>query len=120
MQITNYPLAPLTIITNHAPPISSPYWSLTFHANVGSQPYTFPNLLDNALVGPFPPSTFLAPTIAHDQTPQPTPISPTHLQLPPKSFCPTYGRQFTIRRFTYVPTIHPIHLIQTHVTIPLA
>jgi len=101
MQITNYPPAPRTIITNHAPPTSSSYWSLTFHVNVGSQPYTFPNPLHNALVGPFPPSTFLAFTIANDQTPQPTPISPTHPQFSPKSFCPTYGRQFTIQRLAY-------------------
>jgi hypothetical protein len=97
MQITNYPLTPLTIITNHGPPTSSSYWSLTFHANVGSQPYTFPNPLDNAFVGPFPPSTFLAPTIAHDQTPQPTPF-PRHthnFHLNP--FAPPMGINLTFK-----------------------
>jgi hypothetical protein len=66
MQTTNHSLAPFIILTNHAPPISSPNQPLAFHANVGSQLYTFPNPLDNAHVKLFLYSILLAPTITYD------------------------------------------------------
>jgi len=66
MQTTNHSLVPSTILTNHAPPISSPYQPLAFHANVGSQLYIFPNPFDNAHVESFPYFILFALTIAHD------------------------------------------------------
>jgi hypothetical protein len=53
--------------------------------------------LNNAHLGPFPLFTLSAPTIIHDQTPQPTPISLTCLQPPPRQSCPTCGYQFTFQ-----------------------
>jgi hypothetical protein len=88
MQITNYPLAPLTIITNHASPTSSPYWSLTFHANVGSQPYTFPNPFDNALVGPFSPFHLFSPYNCPWSNPPTYPHFPDTLATSTKIFLP--------------------------------
>jgi hypothetical protein len=89
MQIMHLPLVPPCILTNHTPPTNSPYRPLAFRMNARPQPYTFPNPLDHAHVGPFPPSTLPTPPITHDQTPQPTLISSTCLQLPLKFFCPT-------------------------------
>jgi hypothetical protein len=79
MQTTHFPVVPLPILTNHTPPISSPYRPLAFCVNVKPQPYIFPNPFDHAHLGPFPPSTLPTPLIAHDQTPQHTFISSTHL-----------------------------------------
>jgi hypothetical protein len=61
------PLVPPPILTNQTPPVSSFYQPLTLCVNVRPQPYTFPNPLNYAHVGPFPPSTL--PIVAHDQTP---------------------------------------------------
>jgi hypothetical protein len=66
MQTMHFPLVPFPILTNHTTPISSPYWPLALHVNVGPRPYTFPNPLDHAHVGPFPISILPAPPIAHD------------------------------------------------------
>jgi hypothetical protein len=81
--------------------------------NVKPQSNIFLIPLNNAHVGPFPPSILLAPIVAHDQTPQPTPILPTRLQPPPKTFYPTYGCQFSLRGLTshQHPNMHLIHLI---------
>jgi len=98
MQTTHHPLIPLPIQTNHTPFISFFYRPLILCGNVGPQPYILKNPFDHAHVGPFPPSTILAPLVAHDQTSQPTPISSTYSQPPPKIFYPTYGRQCTSRR----------------------
>ncbi len=65
--------------------------------NVETQPNIFLVFLNNTHVGPSPLSTLLAFIVAHDQTPQPTSILPTHLQLAPKTSYPTRGRQFTLR-----------------------
>jgi hypothetical protein len=48
MQTIIHPLVTPLILTNHTPPISSPYQPLTLCVNVGSQPYTFPNPLNHA------------------------------------------------------------------------
>ncbi len=53
--------------------------------NVKFQFDPLPTLFDNAHARPFLPYTLSTPTIAHDQTPQPTPISPTHSQPSPKA-----------------------------------
>jgi hypothetical protein len=68
MQTTNHPLVTLLILTNHTPPIHSPYQPPTLHVNVGSQPYIFPNPLNHAQLGHFPPPTLLIPTIGYDHT----------------------------------------------------
>jgi hypothetical protein len=74
MQTTHHPLTPHTILTNHAPPTSSPYQTLALRVNVEPQPNIFPIPLNNACVRPFPSSILSTPIIAHDQNPQPTPI----------------------------------------------
>jgi hypothetical protein len=79
MQIMHLPLVPPCILTNHTPPINSPYQPLTFRMNATPQPYTFPNPLNHAHVGPFPLSTLPTPQVRHDQTPQHTLISSTRL-----------------------------------------
>jgi hypothetical protein len=48
MQTINHPLVTPPILTNHTPPISSPYQPPTLCVNVGSQPYTFPNPFNHA------------------------------------------------------------------------
>jgi hypothetical protein len=65
--------------------------------NVGSQPYIFTNPLDHAHLRHFSPPILLVPIVGHDHTPQPTLISLTRPQPPPKIMCSTYGRQFTCR-----------------------
>jgi hypothetical protein len=94
-QAINHPLVTLSILINHTPPTNSPYQAPTLHVNVGSQPYTFPNPFDHTQLGHFPLPTLLVPIVGHDHTPQPTPISSTHPQLPPKVLCPIYELQFT-------------------------
>jgi len=94
MQTMHFPLIPPPILTNHTPPISSLYQPPTLCVNVKPQPYTFPNPLDHAHVRPFPLSTLLAPLYTWSD-PQPTLISSTCLQLPPKVFCFTCWCQFT-------------------------
>jgi hypothetical protein len=89
MPTTHLPLVIPPVLTNHTPPTSSPYWPPTLCVNVKPQTYTFANLLDHAHVRPFPPSILLTPLVAHDQTPQPTFIFSTCLQLPPKDSYPT-------------------------------
>ncbi len=69
-----------------------PLLALSFCVNVMPQPYIFPNPLDHAHVGPFSPFHSTTPLVVHDQTPKPTFISSTCLQLPPKVSCPTYWR----------------------------
>jgi hypothetical protein len=101
MQTTNHPLVTPLILTNHTPPTSPPYQPPTLHVNEGSQPYTFPNFLDHAQLKHFPLPTLLVLTTGLDHTPQPTPISSTRPQPPPKVSCPTYGHQFTSRGLTY-------------------
>jgi hypothetical protein len=96
LQTTHHPLTPHTILIDHAPPTSSPYQPPTLCVNVKPQPNTFSIPLNNAQVRPFPPSILLAPIVAHDQTPQSTPIFPTHLQPPLRASCPTCGCQFTL------------------------
>jgi hypothetical protein len=54
MQTTNHTLVPLPVITNHTPPINSPYQPQAFCVNVGPQLHAFPNPLNHAQVGPFP------------------------------------------------------------------
>ncbi len=90
-QTINNPLITFPILTNHTPPTNSFYEPPGLHVNVGSQFYIFPNPLEHAQLGHFSPPILLVPTIGHDHTPQPTLISSTHLQLPPKVLCPTYG-----------------------------
>jgi hypothetical protein len=68
-QITNQLLVIPPILTNHTPPISSPYWPPTLCMNVGPQLYTLPNPINHAQLGPFSPPTLLVPTIGHDHTP---------------------------------------------------
>jgi hypothetical protein len=91
MQTTNHPLVAPLILANHTPPTSAPYQPPTLHMNEGSQPYTFPNPLDHAQLGHFPPPILLVPTIDHDHNPQPTFIFSMHPQLPPQILCPTCG-----------------------------
>jgi hypothetical protein len=91
MQTINHPLVTPLNLTNHTPPTSSPYQPLIFHVNVGSQPYIFPNPFNHAQLRHFSLPTLFVPTIGHDHTPQPTPISSTRVQPPPKVLCPTYG-----------------------------
>jgi hypothetical protein len=93
---TNHKLITLPILTNHTTPISSPYHPLAFCGNVGS--HIFPNSLNHAQVGHFSLRILLVLTVGHDHTPQPTPISLTHLQPPPKVLCPNYGHQFTSQK----------------------
>jgi hypothetical protein len=92
------PTSSPTNLTNHTPLTNCPYQPLALHVNVGSQPHTFPNPLNHAQVTPFPPSIILVPIIAHNQTPQPTFTSSTHLQPLSKVSCSTCGHQFTNRR----------------------
>jgi hypothetical protein len=89
MQTAHFPLIPLPILINYTPSTSSSYQPPTLRVNGRPQLYTFPNPFDHAHVSPFPPSTLPTLPIAHDQTPQPTFISSTHLQPPPNVFCPT-------------------------------
>jgi len=93
MQTTHHPPTPHTISTNHTPPTISSYQPLTLRMNVKPQPDTFPIPLNNTHVEPSPLSTLSTPLVAHDQTPQPTPILLTHLQPSCKAFCPTYVSQ---------------------------
>jgi hypothetical protein len=53
MQITNQLLIIPPILTNHTPPISSPYWPPTLCVNVGLQFYTLPNPINHAQLGYF-------------------------------------------------------------------
>jgi hypothetical protein len=94
MQTMHHPPTPHTISTNHTRPTNSPYQPPNLCVNVKPQP-TFLIPLNNAHVGPFPPSILLALIVAHDQTPQSTPILPTHPQPPPRASCPNSGCQFT-------------------------
>jgi hypothetical protein len=71
MQTTHHPPAPPTTLTNHTPPISSPYQPLSLHVNVGSRPNTFLISLNNAHLEPFPPST-LNNAHVHGQIPKHT------------------------------------------------
>ncbi len=59
-------------------------------------------------------SILLTHIVHHDLIAQPTPILPTHLQPPPKTYYPTYGHQFTLWRLTLTSILikHPIHLNQ--------
>ncbi len=98
MQTINHPLVTLLILTNNTPPTSAPYQSPNFHANVGSQSYTFSNPFDHAQLRHSPPLTLLVPIVGHDHTLQPTPIFLIHFQLSLKLLCPTCGRQFTSQR----------------------
>jgi hypothetical protein len=98
MQTMHLPLIPPPILTNHTPPTSSFNLPLAFWVNVGPQPYIFPNPLHHGHVRPFPLSILQTPPVAQDRTPQPTFISSTHLQPPPKVSCPIYWRQFTNQR----------------------
>jgi len=88
MQTINHPLVTPPILTNHTPPFSSPYHSLTLCVNVGSQLYIFPNPFDHAQLRHFSLPTILVPTYDHDHTP----LSSTSFQPPPKVLCPTCGR----------------------------
>jgi hypothetical protein len=99
-QTTNDALVSSSILTNHTPPTSSPYQPLALRVNVGSQSYIFPNPLNHAQLGHFFPPTLLVPITIHDHSPQPTPIFSTCFQHPPKTLCPTYGRQVTSRWLT--------------------
>jgi hypothetical protein len=76
-------------------------------------------MLNNSHVRPFPPSILSTHIIPRDLITQPTPILPTHLQLPPRTYYPTYEHQFTLWRliFTSILVRHPIHLSQTYMTI---
>jgi hypothetical protein len=69
MQTTNHPLITFLILTNHTPPICSPYQPPILHVNMGSQPYIFPNPLDHVQLRHFPPPTLLIPTIGYGHTP---------------------------------------------------
>jgi hypothetical protein len=51
---THYPLFPPITLTTEAPLMNFPYWSPTLHANLKSQPYTFPIPINNTHVGSFP------------------------------------------------------------------
>jgi len=66
MQTMHHPPTPHTILTNHTPPISSPYQPPTLHVNVEPQPNIFSIPLNNAHVGAFPLSILLAPIVAHN------------------------------------------------------
>jgi hypothetical protein len=88
-QTTNHPLVTLTILTNHTPPINSPYHPPTLHVNMGYQPYIFLNPFDHTHLGHFSPPILLVHIIGHDYTPQPTPISSTCLQPPLKVLYPS-------------------------------
>jgi len=97
MQTTNHPLVTLLILTNHTPLINASYQPPTFYLNEGSLPYTFLNPLNHAQLGHFPPPILLVFIVGHDHNLQPTPISSTCPQPPPKVLCPTCGLQFTSR-----------------------
>jgi hypothetical protein len=101
MQTTNRPLITPLILTNHTPPTSAFYHLLNLHVNEGSQLYTFLNSLDHAQLKHFPVPTLLVLRVGHDHTPQPTPISSTCPQPPPKILCPTHGHQFTSWRLAH-------------------
>ncbi len=77
MQTTNHPLVTPLVITNYTPRTNVPYRPPTFHVNEGSKLYTIPNPFNHAQLRHFPPPILLVPTISHDHTPQPTPISST-------------------------------------------
>jgi hypothetical protein len=85
------PIVTPLILTNHTLPTSAPYKPPTLHVNERFQPYIFPNPLDHAQLRHFSPPILLVPTIGLDHTPQPTLISSTCLQPPPKILCPTHG-----------------------------
>jgi hypothetical protein len=72
-----------------------------FRVNVKPQSNILPIPLNNAHVGPFSLSILSAFIVAHDQSPQPIPILSTCLQLLPKTFYPTHGRQFTLWGLTH-------------------
>jgi hypothetical protein len=78
MQTMHLLLVPPCILTNHTPPISSPYQPLVLQLNAKPQPYIFPNSLYHAHVKPFPPSTLPTPLVTHDQTPN-LPLSHQHV-----------------------------------------
>ncbi len=101
MQTMHHLPTPNTILTNHTPLIKSPYQPPTLNVNVEPQHNTFPITLHNTHVEPSPLSILSTPIVAHDQIPQPTPIFPTCLQPPPKTFCPTNGHQFTLQGLTH-------------------
>jgi len=69
---------------------------------------------------PFPPFILLTHIVLHDLIVQPTPILPTHLEPPPRTYYPTCGHQFTLWRLTLTRILvrHIIHLNQTYMTIP--
>ncbi len=69
MHTMHLPLVPPCILTNHTPPISSPYQPLVLQVNVKPQPYTFPNSFDHAHVKLFPPCTLPTLLVTNDQTP---------------------------------------------------
>jgi hypothetical protein len=58
---------------------SSPYRPQPFRVIMEPQPNIFPIPLNNTHVKLSPLSTLITLIIAHDQTPQPTPILPTRL-----------------------------------------
>ncbi len=85
---------------NRAPSTSSHYQPLALCVNVEPQPNIFPIPINNTHVEPSALSIILTLIVPHDQTLQPTPIFPTHLQPPLRAFCPTYGCQFTFQGLT--------------------
>ncbi len=100
MQTTNHPLVTLLILTNHTPLTSAPYQPPTFHVNVGSPFYIFPNPFNHAQLEHFPLPILLVLIVGLDHTPQPTSISSIEPQPPPKVLCPTCGHQFTNQGLT--------------------
>jgi hypothetical protein len=97
IQTTNYPLITPMILTNHTPPTSAPYQPLTFHVNVGSQFYTFPNPFDHAQLGHFPSPTLLVPIVGHDHTPNLPPFFQHTLNLHLKSCAPLVGANLQVK-----------------------
>jgi hypothetical protein len=53
MHTTHHPLLPPITLTTQAPPMNSPYRPPTLHANLRSQPYTYPIPTNITHVGPF-------------------------------------------------------------------
>jgi hypothetical protein len=90
-KITNHPLVTPPILTNHTPPISSPYQPQILHVNVGSQLYTFPNPLNHAQLKHFPPPILLVLTIGHNHTPHLPPFFQQAFNLHLKSCAPCVG-----------------------------
>jgi hypothetical protein len=80
MQTMHCPLVTPPILTNHTPPITSPYWPLDLHQNAEPQPYTFLNSLGHAHVRPFPMST-LQPLQLPMIRPPNLPPFPQHVHL---------------------------------------